>query len=560
MKRLWLTCILSLVVFFIPSHAYSQSEKVLSFDATITLVSDSTFVVEEHILYDFGNLERHGIYRDIPYQYERNGLTYKTRLEVLDVSPGPYETSKNAGMLHVKIGDPDVLVTGTQEYVIRYSVERAINYFSDHDELYWDVTGNGWIVPIDEASATVMLPSDLDPSQVQLECFTGSAGSTDAQCTKRLEDPRKVAFASKAPLGIGEGLTIVVGLPKGVVQQPSAWQNILWIIRDNWPFALPIVALLVMLYLWWTRGRDPKDTLAIIPEYEPPTNLRPAEVGVVFDQRADLKDISSTLIDLAIRGYLRIIQGEEKKLLSTTKDYTFTKLKELGEDAKLFEKETFDGLFNGGTTKQLSDLKNNFYKRLADIKTALYKGLVEQGMFPTNPERVRHLYSGIGVGLVVAGFFLLSGLLGGILIASGVIVLLFSLIMPRRTKKGVETYRAIKGFRWFLSVTEKDRLKFHNAPEKKPELFEKFLPYAMVLNVEKEWAKQFEGIYQQQPNWYQGAANVYTAFILSDLINSMSRDMNHTFVSRPGGGGGASGFGGGGFSGGGFGGGGGGSW
>jgi len=373
----------------------------------------------------------------------------------------------------------------------------------------------------------------------------------------------------------GQGLTIVSGWPKGITPELTLFQKILDIVRDNWTLFAPIVIFVLMYRLWSKRGRDPKGRGTIIAQYESPDGLAPAEIGTMVDGSADNEDVSSTIIDLAVHRFLKIKRTEEKGFLGTTStEYTFTKLKD-DEPERDFEKEVMKGIFgpvkadaNGASSekeKKLSELKNKFFKTLTIVRDQLYKGVVEKGYYVSNPisTRVGWLIGGIigGVFLtVIFGSFQGAwGTFSGIV--SGIIMLIFGWLMPAVTKKGAELKENILGFKDFLAVTETDRLKFHNAPEKTPESFEKFLPYAIVLGVENEWAKQFEGIYKQQPDWYEDSSGrMFNAMILSSMVSDFNSSAMTTMTSQPSSAvGGGSGFSGGG-GGGGFGGGGGGSW
>jgi uncharacterized membrane protein len=276
---------------------------------------------------------------------------------------------------------------------------------------------------------------------------------------------------------------------------------------------------------------------------------------------ADDKDISATLIDLAVRGYMKIMEIEKN-------EYKFTKLRG-GSGLKPFELGIFDKIFENGETRLLSALKFNFKSTLDSTKNLLYDSLTKEKYFTKNPEDTRGGYLAIGIVVAIASVVVGGALESGIhilsFLATGILFIIFSFFMPSRSAKGVILREQILGFKEFLSVTEKDRLKFHQAPEKKPELFEKFLPYAMVLGVEGAWAKQFEGIYKPgESSWYGTYDHrPFTTYMFVYSLGSMMSATDKTFSavqpktsSGSFGGGGFSG----GFSGGGGGGGGGGSW
>lgn len=563
-----ITILFVFLILLIPIQANTQSvqEQITNFAVDIVVSEDSTITVTETIRYDFGDYDHHGIYREIPYKYTRQGIKYTTRYEVQSVtdengSSYKYTESKSDGFIVIKVGDENVFLSGEHIYVITYSVKRAMNYFDDHDEVFWNVTGDGWQIPILNAEATVTLPQTISESELQLACYTGAYGSTETDCISDAGIGGVSTFVTKHSLDSYEGLTVVVGFPKDVVTKPPFSQNVLDFFIDNWYFAIPILVWIYFHRLWLAKGKDPKGRGTIIPQYEAPEGMNAGVMGSLWDEKADMRDISATIVGLAVKGYIKVKDLEKK-------NYEFKILKELGSDTDTVEREVFQGLFGSkkaGESVELKDLKNKFYKKLPDIKKAMYESLVENKYYIENPNKVRTKYVGIGSGVLMLSIFLLPGFsLVGTLAgaASGIIMLIYGWIMPAKTQHGAEMKELVQGFKWFLSVTEEQRLKFHNAPSKKPEQFEKHLAHAMALGVEKEWAKQFKDMYIEQPSWYEGSSNTaFNAIVFTSIMSDMSSNMNSTMASKPSSaGGGSSGFGGGGFSGGGFGGGGGGSW
>ncbi len=566
---------LPVLIFLFDIPSVFAADRITDFTSDITVLPDSSYQVVESIAYDFGDVPGHGIFRDIPYKYHRPEGNFNVRVAIQKVvdeqgSPYQYQVSNQGENVHIRIGDPDRTITGEYTFVIHYNVQRGINYFTDHDELYWNVTGSDWEVPILKARATISLPGNLKTEDVQLKCYTGPRGSDSSNCDQA-SDGATATFSTRPTyqnnphLLSYENLTVVVGIPKGILTAPSFIQQVLWFIQDNWIIFLPILLFLFLLWRWWNFGRDPESGKHIAPMYDPPKDLTPAEVGVLVDESADIKDISASLIQLAVKGYLKIKEIETKVLFFKGKDYEFIKVKEADEQLKQFEKLLMAGIFGGSSTKKLSELKDKFYLSLKDIKAELYKSLTSAGYFPSNPETVRAIYYGVGTAILVAGGFL-GGYLEsyamiGSLIACGLLLIIFAKLMPRKTAKGVESYIYILGLKLFLNRAEKKQLDFLNAPEKKPEVFEKLLPYAMVLGVEQAWAKEFADMYKEAPDWYQGSnAAGWNTYLFVHSLNAFSNVSASTFVSAPSSAGsGGSGFSGG-FSGGGFGGGGGGRW
>jgi uncharacterized membrane protein len=330
-----------------------------------------------------------------------------------------------------------------------------------------------------------------------------------------------------------------------------------------------------MFYLWWTQGRDPR-LRPIAAQYEPPDQLSPGEAGTLIDNSADMRDITASIVDLAVRGYIVIEEHEHNRMFGLVhdKDYNFILQKDRSEWAKLkpHEQVILNGIFTLGTVNEtvpMSSLENHFYSNLPDIRTGIFNSLVTHGYYRRRPDSVRAAYLGGGV---VIGFLLVFGgtyiassmgmapltfIAAGIL--SGIVICAFGWFMPAHTEQGARAMEGVLGFEDFLNHVESDRF---NKTIKTPQMFEKFLPFAMALGVEKNWSKAFQGIMTQPPQWYRGSygPNFYPVMFTSDL-SSMSTRASDVLASAPrssGGSGFSSDGGGGGFSGGGFGGGGGG--
>jgi uncharacterized membrane protein YgcG len=339
--------------------------------------------------------------------------------------------------------------------------------------------------------------------------------------------------------------------------------------------AVPIGVFGLMWYLWHTRGRDPRRRPLAVA-YDPPDSLTPAEVGTLIDNSPDLRDITATLVDLAVRGYVRIEERSESRLLGfwSTRAFYLHRLKGAAEWTGLrpHERAIMQGIFpeNGSDVVALSDLENRFYVYLDGIKSSLLDQLVRHGYYGQRPDRVRRAYVTVGILVAPASLFaaiwlqerwgiaLQTGILAGLL--SALIVVAFGWFMPARTMRGARTLEKALGFEEFLTRVESDR--FHRIV-KTPQMFEKFLPFAMALGVEQNWVRAFEGIYTTPPAWYQGAhvADFRPRLFVGNL-SQLSVAAGTAMASAPRGTGGSgfsvgSGSSSGGFSGGGFGGGGG---
>ncbi|MDO8507697.1 MAG: DUF2207 domain-containing protein [bacterium] len=566
-----------ITLFFIPFISFAQSERITDFTASIDIQKDASFDVTEVIMYDFGSQERHGIYRNIPVKYKtEDGRTRLIKISDIRVHDGGssnpslnnyrFEKSNVGNDLQIKIGDPDKYVTGLKKYVLNYTVKGAINNFDDHTEFYWNVTGNNWNVPIEKARAYIVLPGEVGKESLQASCYKGPVGANTTCGSLKIETEMEKTFnytIADSPinsLGPNEGLTVALGFPKGVVAEKeylyevpflSTFWGKVWLVAN---IVLPIAAFIIIFAFWRKKGRDPRGRGTIIAEYDAPDGVDPVAVGTLVDEKVDKKDISAGIIDMAVKGYLKINRLDGKGIFKT-KDYELTKLKG-SQGLADYERKIFDALFASGNTVKLKDLDASFATDVKEAQKLVFESLVAQGYFAKSPQKVRNIYLVVGFIVLFAGFAAM--MLAPSLIAVGVIILIFSFFMPARTLKGVYAKEHILGLKEYLSVAEKDRIKFHNAPEKNPQTFEKYLPYAMALGVEKEWAKQFEGIFKENPSWYNDPSmSTFSAVAFASSMDNFSTSAGAVSVPASSGG---SGLGGGGFSGGGMGGGGGGSW
>ncbi len=299
------------------------------------------------------------------------------------------------------------------------------------------------------------------------------------------------------------GLTIDVYIPKGILHQPSAIARFFWFVGGNPILLLPLVTVAVMFLLWWYKGRDPDPGMSVAPMYEPPEGMSPAEAGALLEDEIHPRDITSTMVDLAVRGYIKIEETAEKGLIFTGKDYVFHLLKPRAEwnDAGLapHERVMLENVFEGGQQTRLSELKNRFYTAVPIIRQDIMAALKNKGMYLLDPESANG-YS-VGAGVVIVSLFVAFQFLGwanfldsiplliGAGIVSAVIWWLFARVMTAKTVKGARAWIAVLGFQEFMNRVDGERLK-----KMPPTTFEKYLPYAMALGVEHHWAQAFAGI------------------------------------------------------------------
>ncbi|UCC24621.1 MAG: DUF2207 domain-containing protein [Gemmatimonadales bacterium] len=548
----------------------TRSLEVERFHSTLTVASSGVLHVRETVTFRFQG-SWNGIYRSIPVSYETPmGFGYKLRLEVESVALDDgtalrTEESKEGGYLKIKAWVPGASDV-TKTVVIEYRVPNALRFFETHDELYWNVTGLDWEVPLGYATAEVILPEGV--TGLRASAFTGSYGSTAGEADVT-PTPVGVDFATWEPLGFRRGLTVVVGWDPGPVARPTALDRGFEFFRANVLLLLPFLSLFLMWKRWQRFGKDP-DTRPVFPRYEPPEGLSPGEAGTLLDNTPDIRDITATLVDLAIRGYLRIEEekpGLVERLLGD-RDFTFVQIRGPADWEGLLphERRVLEGVFDEGTRVTSDDLKNEFYRELPGIKDALFESLVGHGFYKVRPDRVVGRWIAFGIVLSVTGAIGLTALgsrlyippvttiLSGVLL--GVPVVVFGALMGSRTRAGVRKLEEILGFEDFLSRVEKDRFR---RMIQSVDQFEAILPHAMALGVEKKWGEAFDDLYTEPPEWYVGRyEGSFRPSRLTAHLADFTRVTGAAMTAAPRSSSGSSGFSGGGFSGGGFGGGGGG--
>jgi uncharacterized membrane protein YgcG len=577
-----------LVVAILTAPARSQaSEQILDYTVDLQIEAAGTLLVTEQITYDFGTEERHGIFRDVPVRFrydDRYDRVYP--VEVLGVwtsaqTPGGYALEDVDNKLRIRIGDPDQTITGQHDYRIVYRVEGALNGFADHDELYWNAIGTDWEVPIEQASVTVRAPAAIG----QVACYAGPVGSTRS-CGPSQADGRTAALATSG-LGPKEGLTVVVGFPTGVVPDPRP------VLEERWSLARAFAAtpatlgmaggvlvavLLVLGWLFGILGRDrrPDAGLGLVAgamvEAVPPEGIRPAQAGLLVDQVVIPVAITATVVDLAVRGYLRI-EEDPFGADGDKPDWRLVKRKPADNDLLDYERVLLEGLFaSPGRIVQLSDLDKQFYDRFKLVRSRLCREAVQRGWFTERPDKVKQRWVVRGRVVTVVGAVLTAlaastthyGLVALPILLAGLTLVIGARRMPRRTPVGVELLRRVNGFRAYLQTAGVDSA----GPAQALEQFSPYLPYAIVFGLTEQWTRTLAlvGAPPQTP-WYW-SRRPYAPDRFGSHLHRFSRSSAAVLAASPPAVSGLSGFkwggsdssGGGGFSGGGGGGGGGGSW
>ncbi len=596
-----LRALLTLIaLLFLPAAGLVAQETgwtITSFNSDYTVRPDRSIDVVERIVVDFGPLQRHGIYREIPVRYRRvvrpgiplDAGKVSVDLDVLgvtDASGRKLGTKITRGdRVRIRIGDADELVTGKQVYVIHYRLGSGLGFFDDHDELYWQVTGTEWPVPILHAAANVTIATSpaaaaTDTTGWSAWCYAGWAeSSSNERCKASFAGAGDYHFES-GRLEPGEGLTLVAAFPKGIIAPPNAAEQAASAAAKWWPVGLPPLVLLFMFSFWWRNGREPS-VGSIVPMWRPPEGLPPGAAGALVDQKADMDDVVATLLDLAVRGYVTIHEAQLGGPMGIASGDSFVAktLRSIGigdtdwelrrtdkpADGELtpYEKSVLSGVFEGMPCRRMSDLHNEFYKHLPDIKKEMYGLLVEKGLFPKSPQSVRNRYIVIGVLFGVLGFWLAIGMQNVIvgigMVATGIVFFGFANAMPRKTLAGARAWRDLEGLKEYIRRAEKSQLEFSQGPERTTQLFETLLPYAVALDVSDIWVKQFATVLASSPpTWYTGTTpGRFDAHHFQSGLGDFRSAAAKTMGSSPGS---SSGSGGGGSVGGGGGGGGGGSW
>jgi uncharacterized membrane protein YgcG len=563
-------------------------ERILDFHSDISIFVDGGMRVTETITVRAeGDQIRRGIYRDFPTDYrDRLGNRYRVGFDVVSVTrdgrPEPYFTERISNGVRVYIGDANVFLrTDEYEYELIYRTNRQLGFFADHDELYWNVTGNGWDFAIDRASAEVALPVVPPPGTLMMEGYVGPLGSTERSYSADVGSDGTATIASARSLLPREGLTLVASWPKGLIHEPTATENVAKLLNDNRGLLVAVLGYLAALgylvYAWSKVGRDPLPGV-IFPHYTPPDGFSPAAMRYVTRMGYDNKSFTAAVLNLAVKGYLEIDKTGRKYVLRATRQPQpaaqgeGTQAPGLRADKTLShgEKGLVDALFGEVDAVELDNDNHAIMRAAMKAHTKSLDREYNRIYFVHNFAYVLPAAVILGVAFLIVYFLAqltVSALI--VLVPAALTVLVFVYLMRAPTPYGRKLLDKIEGFRLYLDVAEKDELASVHPPEKTPELFEAYLPYALALGVEQAWAEQFAEVFDRikettgeayQPGWYRGRWR--SGFFGSSAGNftKMTSALNGAISSASTPPGSSSGAGGGGSSGGGGGGGGGGGW
>lgn len=603
--------LLGLLLFLAVSPALAE-EYIQSYHSVIDVSATGQLTVTETIKANSEGVNiKRGIFRDFPlYAENAQGRRTKVDFEVVSVerdgAPEDWHTESISGGVRIYTGSTErLLQPGEHTYQITYTTDRQIRYFDDYDELYWNVTGNGWQFRIAEISATVVLPQDVKSSETAV--FTGSAGQTGRD-TQVLTEGNEVFFSGTKQFSAGEGMTIAVKLPKGAINPPSGAQENQWYLRDNAGYLLAYAGLVIValyyLRAWLSVGRDPSRGV-VVPRWDAPDGISPALVNYIDNKGfsgAGWTALSASALDLAVKGFVVlddlkssiVIRRTDKPADSNLPTGQKTLLQSIGgsgselriDKANGKKVETVGSQFRQAIEKEH---RGKYYHSnagytlfgvflsIAFLGAVLVFGDLEEDVIAAaiisaffavffsiaatiigkNFRSSTSLSKRIG-GIVVGAFFAFTAIsmfasimsdmwfdlshsaqfpiilaLGGIVLLNG----LFIFLMGAPTPLGRKLMDGIEGLRIYLTLAEKDRMNMAGAPQMSPSHFEKLLPYAVALGVEKPWSRAFEtwlasaaagaaaGAYA--PAWYGG--DYRGGF--GDRIGGFSSSMASTIAS-----------------------------
>ncbi len=619
-----------------PSEYFSGTERILSFHSDINVDAHSALTITETIkVHSLGDRIQRGIFRTLPLSRNLNNRTQKVNYEIVSVKKDgqeeDYHEEIEDGFLKIYIGNKDVILQpGNYEYEIRYKTEHQIGFFDKYDELYWNVNGNYWDFPVDTISAKVNLPEGA--GILQNSCYTGFTGSTQKNCSSKILSDHSIEW-SASDFQANDGLTIAVGFQKGIMipPPPPSFLEKFGILIGGF---LVFLGLLYYYYSTWRKyGVDPEKPV-VYPQFNSPNDLSPASLGYLKTETFKNKYITAALVNLAIKGYIQIVEKENAGLLGFFKStyYTVKKLKPSDEKLPKEEKKLMDHLLPG--SRETIDFDGKYDPKIEqavmNCKEALkfqHDAFLNEGnnakklilpsliitfvyavglflsyrMFP----EFEKVFIGLILYVVLFVAFFIAALIfkyfpGIFKIFLGVPVVVFMVIglfihnssdftidnnfnicyifivlgftslviyeflIKRPSEEKLKIKSLIEGFQMYMGAAENEQLKFHNPPEMTPQVFEKYLPFAMVLGVDEIWGQKFDAVLSKmtteyQNNWYVGTSLNHYAFA-SMLNSSLTSSIQSSSTQPSNNSSSGSGSGGGGFSGGGGGGGGGGGW
>lgn len=575
-KIFLLTAIIAIIFLFIfPSISNARKSVnywyIKDFQTEIIVNEDSSLLITEKIIADCGIARnKHGIFRILPTRIKESNNDIITPIELISITdfnniPLKYSVIKNYGDKTItwKIGDPDVTVKGENDYKIVYKVKNVINFDEQElDILKWNLLGNFWDLEIDNFVATVIFPSKVNSGDTSVECFTGELGSKQTNLANyEWVDRNTLQFYSNGTLGEKQGITTHISFPKNIFTPykldffEKHEISLLW-------FLIPCICFIVSVRAWRKHGRDIKTNKSITPYYEVPEGLSPMEMGMLVSNGSFKNDfITASIIYFAVKKLISIEKIEASNFFEKD-DYVLEKNE--GKDSEInnlssTEGLLFQNLFDNNNKVKLSSLKKSFYLKIPFIKKAAINNLIFNGLIFKKSLKLQKIFIGIGFILILSSLIFIFSVSSTpnpysiiSLLISFFIIVIFSIFMPKRTKKGSELLWKIKGYKLYMETAEKHRQEFYEEKN----IFEKHLPYAMAFGITKQWIKKIEKMYGEEyfktyhPVWFKGT-NI-SSFSTSSFISELDNLSSGISSGTGGGAGGGAGSGGGGGGGGGW--------
>lgn len=563
----WMFWLAVLFTMALPARA---QEAILEYGTDVHVLADGALDITDTLrVRAEGHQVRRGITRSFPTRYQdRLGNAVRVDFTLLGIErdgrtePGFIERVSNGVVINT--GDDDMLpLPGVFTYTLRYRTTRQLGFLDDSDELYYNAIPHGSTLPVERAWVRVHLPADVPRDQLHLTAYSGAQGTRGQNWTVTIENPRTVRFDTRRRLVPGEGLTIVVGFPKGLVRAPDTGEKVWLFLRDNAGTGTALASLLALLAFYFSRwnavGRDPQAG-PVFPRYAPPADLCPGEVRTLRHMRYDTGAFAADVLAMAVAGALDIDATASDWRLSRRDGFD---MGSLPAPQRIIASELFA---EGGIVTLKDDNASLIGGARSSHQAAIMKRLVPVRFVNNGSTVVVGVLASIVLGVVSAGLADGNGGLALLVIGGLAVIahLVFAFLLKAPTREGRARLDEIEGLRMYLSVAERDEIAAMDMPgAQRPEpsldvaRYEMLLPYAMALDVEPAWTRKFTaavGVQEAEhatPGWYHDTGRPSYASLGSQIGTALSTHIASAATppgssSGGGGGGGFSGGGGGG--------------
>lgn len=543
---------------------------IKDFKTVINVNQDSSLDITENILADCGDAsDKHGIFRVLSKKYKTVDGNFILPLELISITDGAgnklkYSVTSDSETETYQIGDPNISVHGENTYQIKYRVKNAIRTDNNNfDELYWNTLGNYWNLEIDNFTAQIKFPANINKDNTEINIYAGLVGQNiNSLVNYKWLGDNTIEVNNHRTILNDEGVTISVTFSKGMISPYllsfqdkygfSVFEGILFLL-------FPLLTFSICYYFWNKYGRDPLSKKTIVPEFEIPENLTPIEMGGILKTGAlENNSIAATIIRLGVLGYLKIDKVDTKVLFMAASDFNLIRSdKVVGADLYEAEKYILDIIFKNKKEVALKDRKLSFGAELPKIFKILLDNLNSRQIIDKVAAKYQIIF--FIVAAILFGFsfiFIYSPIITFSIIICSMIVLVFAFIMNRLTLAGAELKLRVKGFKLYMNTAEKYRSQF----QEQEGALDKLLPYAILFGITTKWLKKMKDIYGDKyfenyhPAYLMGGLAMADFNSFTDSISQVASGVATSIAPS------ASGSGGGGSAGGGGGGGGGGGW